>query len=173
MEKIDTYFTSIDPKVLTHNFFQELDNNWALLTAGNKSGFNMMTVSWGTLGILWNLPVAIVYCRPQRYTFEFLNDDDAYTLSFLHPEHRHILQYCGSHSGRNADKIKATGLESLITANGNIGYKQGKLILECKIIYADNIKESHFIDKSLIQNVYPTKDFHRFFIGRIEECYLR
>jgi flavin reductase (DIM6/NTAB) family NADH-FMN oxidoreductase RutF len=173
MKSMEDYFKVVDSKQLTNNFFVELDNNWALLTAGKKSYFNVMTVSWGTLGILWNMPVAIVFCRPQRHTFGYINNANAYTLSFLYPEDKNILKFCGSHSGKDTDKIKATGLEPLITKNGNMGYKQSRLTFECEKIYTGNIEEKNFNGFSLIQSIYPTKDFHRFYIGKITGCYIK
>ena len=58
--------TKIDPLSLTMRPFQDLDQGWALLSAGQKGSFNMMTVSWGGLGTLWYKPVTTVYVRPQR-----------------------------------------------------------------------------------------------------------
>ena len=173
MNDIKNIFKTIDPEEITTNFFHELNVNWALLTSGNRDNYNTMTVSWGNTGILWHEPVVIVYCRPQRYTFEFLNKHDYYTLSLFDPEYKHIVQYCGSHTGRNVNKIQETGLKPLFTEKGNIGYEQSKLVLECQIIYSDDIKESNFIDKSLVGSIYPGKDFHRFFIGRITGCYIK
>ena len=34
-----------------------------LLTAGDKTGLNTMTIGWCQLGRLWNLPVCTVYVR--------------------------------------------------------------------------------------------------------------
>ena len=66
-------FQSIHPTEITDNTFKLLDKDWMLVTAGNLKHFNTMTASWGHLGIMWNVPTAIVYIRPQRYTYEFAN----------------------------------------------------------------------------------------------------
>ena len=45
-----------------------------LLTAGNRDRFNTMTIGWGGLGTLWGMPVCTVYVRPERYTYEFMEE---------------------------------------------------------------------------------------------------
>ena len=58
-------FIPIEPTKITDNVFKLLDKDWMLVTAGNLEDFNTMTSSWGHLGILWSLPIAIAYIRPQ------------------------------------------------------------------------------------------------------------
>ena len=89
----------ISPNELTLRPFYTLDKQWALLTAGDRARFNTMTVSWGGLGTLWNKPVATVYVRPQRYTYEFTERNEYFTLSFFGGNFMDDLQYLGSHSG--------------------------------------------------------------------------
>ena len=47
-----------------------------LLTAGDKSGCNTMTIGWCQMGQLWSLPVCTVYVRPERHTFSFMESSD-------------------------------------------------------------------------------------------------
>ena len=49
----------------------KIGKDWTLISAGNIDNFNMMTASWGGVGFLWNKPVAFIFVRPNRYTFEF------------------------------------------------------------------------------------------------------
>ena len=72
-----------------------------LVTAGNATSFNTMTAAWGAMGYLWNRPVAFIFIRPERYTYEFIERNDGFTLSFLGEEHREAYKICGSHSGRD------------------------------------------------------------------------
>ena len=74
-----------------------------LVTAGTKEKFNTMTASWGGIGWLWNKPVAFVFIRPERYTYEFVEKNDYLTLSFLGEENKKIHAVCGSKSGRNIE----------------------------------------------------------------------
>jgi flavin reductase (DIM6/NTAB) family NADH-FMN oxidoreductase RutF len=163
-------FTEIVPGNLVENVFNLVGEEWMLITAGNPEHFNTMTASWGTLGILWHLPVAICFIRPQRYTFEFAEASGYYTLSFLQPGNRDILDFCGTKSGRDTDKIKETGLNPLVTKRGNIYYEQCRLVLECRKLYADRIREEEFIIPDLIRKNYPRKDFHKFYIGEVVSC---
>lgn len=163
----------INVKDLNENIFRLFDDDWTLITAGKKNSFNTMTASWGGMGILWNKPVAVCFIRPQRYTFRFAEESSFFTLSFLDDSYRDILNYCGSHSGRKFDKVKETKLIPVETLAGNITFEQSRLVFECRKLYSDFLKEDNFISKELILRNYPGKDFHRFFIGEIENCYSR
>ena len=173
MKSIDTLFQKTDPKRLKDNFFRVLDDEWMLITAGSSEEYNVMTASWGTMGILWNKPVAVCFIRPHRYTFQFTEKSDYYTLSFFDPSHRKILNICGNKSGRDVNKIRETGLIPMITGCGNIGYEQARMVMECKKLYADFLGENHFVVSEIARKNYPSKDFHRFYIGEIVNCYVR
>jgi flavin reductase (DIM6/NTAB) family NADH-FMN oxidoreductase RutF len=163
-------FIEIAPGQLDANVFNLIGEEWMLITAGTPGHFNTMTASWGTMGILWSLPVAICFIRPQRHTFQFAETSPYYTLSFLEPGNREILQFCGSRSGRDTDKIKETGLVPLVTRLGNVYYEQCRLVIECKKLYSDRIREDDFHVRELIGRNYPQKDFHKFYIGEIVSC---
>ena len=89
----------------TTDILSVFDKKWALLTAGDEAGFNTMTISWGGLGTLWNKPVATVYVRTSRYTHDFMDTNDYFTVSFYPEECRPILGVLGSKSGREMDKM--------------------------------------------------------------------
>jgi flavin reductase (DIM6/NTAB) family NADH-FMN oxidoreductase RutF len=173
VKAIDTLFQKTDIKQLKDNFFKVLDNDWMLITAGSEEAFNMMTASWGTMGILWNMPVAVCFIRPHRHTFQFAEKSGYYTLSFFNRSYRKILNICGTRSGRDTDKIRETGLIPVITGYGNIGYEQARMVMECKKLYADYMEERHFIIPDVSLKNYPSKDFHRFYIGEIVNCYVK
>ena len=69
----------INPKDLNDNVFEAIGKEWMLLTAGKSDNFNLMTASWGGIGWLWNKPVAFVFIRPERYTFEFAELNDSFS----------------------------------------------------------------------------------------------
>ena len=110
----------LEVKDLKDNFFEAIGKEWMLITAGTKEKFNTMTASWGGIGWLWNKPVAFVFVRPERYTYEFIEKSDYLTLSFLGEENKKIHAVCGSKSGRNTDKVKETGLKPVFTEGGNV-----------------------------------------------------
>lgn len=160
-------FSSIKPEALTDNVFKLLDKDWMLVTAGILEDYNTMTASWGHMGIMWNLPVAIAWIRPQRYTFQFTEKYGHFTLSFFTEEYRKALQFCGTKSGRDYDKAKETGLTPVSTESGNVFFQEARLVMECRKLYAGDLKEERFLVPELAAKHYPTKDFHRFYMGQI------
>ncbi len=152
---------------LNFNPMTLISDEWMLLTAGTKdTGFNSMTCSWGHLGSIWGHYSAVCYVRPQRYTKEFVDREDLYTLSFFSADYKKDMAYIGSHSGRDEDKLAATGLTA-VSEEGYTYYKEAKLVLVCKKLYRAPIKEECFIDKSVVDSCYPEKDFHDMYIGEI------
>ena len=99
-------FTSVDPKSLDQNVFSLIGDQWMLITAGTGEACNTMTASWGGLGVIWGAPAATCYIRPQRYTKEFVDREEYFTLTFFSQEYRKALSLCGSKSGREIDKVK-------------------------------------------------------------------
>ena len=155
---------------LNFNVFDKIGKEWFLLTAGDKDRYNTMTASWGGMGILWNKPVCFTFVRPNRYTYEFMEDNSFFTLSFFREQHRSILTFCGSKSGRNVDKVKETGLVSEFTENGTPYFKQADMVIECKKLFIRDMKEDDFIDKDLLKH-YDGTDYHRMYIGEICNVY--
>lgn len=166
-------FKAINPEALTDNVFKLLDKDWMLITAGTLDHYNTMTASWGHMGIMWNLPIAIAWIRPQRYTFEFTEQYSHFTLSFFSKEYRKALQFCGTKSGRDHDKAAETGLTPVATDKGNVFFREARLVLECRKLYADDLKSENFIVPEIAGKHYPGKDFHRFYMGEIEKSFER
>lgn len=166
-KRIGNLFKKITPFDVQANVFKLIDRDWMLITSGSPDDFNTMTASWGHLGIIWNLPIAICYIRPQRYTYEFTNRFPDYTLSFFSEEFREILQFCGSRSGRDHDKVKETGLFPRETESGNVYYEQASLVFECRKIYQDDLVLENFVRPEIAERHYPKNDFHRFYYGEI------
>ncbi len=160
-------FNIIKPTEITDNIFKLIDKDWMLVTAGNLEDYNTMTASWGHLGIMWNLPVAIAWIRPQRYTYEFVNKNPDYTLSFFPEAYRTALQFCGTRSGRDCDKIAETSLSPVQTERGNVIFQEARLVLECRKIYEDDLKKKNFVLPEVAQKHYPKGDFHKFYMGEI------
>ncbi|MBQ6268798.1 MAG: flavin reductase [Bacteroidetes bacterium] len=163
-------FKEISPFEINNNFFIAFDKDWALLCAGNpnvETESNMMTVSWGGIGILWNKPIAVCYIRPQRYTLDFVNKTGRFSLNFFNDNsHRDALNICGSTSGRDINKF----VESKLTLKNDKEYaciNEADLILNCNVLYVDELKENNFTNKEIVNVCYPKKDFHKIFIGEI------
>jgi flavin reductase (DIM6/NTAB) family NADH-FMN oxidoreductase RutF len=163
-------FSKIDPKNLHDNVFSMIGDQWMLIAAGDRTRCNMMTASWGGLGVLWNRKVATVYIRPQRYTYEFMEKCKCFSLSFFGPEFRSQLQICGSKSGRDIDKVKESGLTVKYSQGGTPCFAEAELVLLCRKLYYSDIDPSHFLDPSVAE-YYKSKDYHRLYIGEITEAF--
>jgi flavin reductase (DIM6/NTAB) family NADH-FMN oxidoreductase RutF len=149
--------------------FHLLDVQSLLLTSGDlpKYHFNAMTIGWGSFGYIWRRPFVQVVVRPVRYTFEFMEKYDTFTLCAFPPQYHEALQLLGSKSGRDLDKIAASGLTPLASTKITApGYEQASLILECRKIYWADLNSDHFLDPGIELN-YPQKDYHRSYFGEI------
>ena len=147
-----------------------------MAVSGSADHFNTMTASWGGLGFLWNKPVAFVFVRPERYTHDFIEANDRLTLAFLGEEGRDALKYCGSHSGRDADKMAATGLTPLTVADDAVTFAQARLTLVCRKLYKDAMRAEAFIDKACLERWYndqPGGGLHDVYVVEIEAVYER
>ena len=145
----------IDVKSLQDNVFSLIGDRWMLITAGTAERCNTMTASWGGLGVLWGAPAATIYLRPQRYTKEFVDREEYFTLAFFGEEQRKALTLCGSKSGREVDKVAECGF-TVAAGEGNAPYfEQAELVLVCRKLFRQAMDESCFLDKSLIEKNYP------------------
>ncbi len=156
-----------------------MDNNfkddWALVSAGNINNFNCCTISWGSMGTIWNKDTITIYIHPARYTSKFLEDNDYFTVSFFDEKYKKDLAYIGSHSGRNENKINNTCL-SPIEFESSVSFKEAKLTYLCKKLYSHQFNKDD-LSKDIQDyyaanpNIYP--DFnggwqpHIAFVGEI------
>lgn len=169
----------IDINELKINPFQLFGKDWMTLTAGTeKTGFNTMTVAWGHLGSVWErgshrncLPTAICYVRPSRYTKEYMDQEEYFTLSHFPTEYKKILGYLGSHSGKNEDKIQATGLTPVFS-DGTTYFEEADMVFICRKLYQAPLLEKGYMDKELIDFNYPERDFHEMYVGEIMKVFV-
>ena len=144
------------------------DWTWFLLASGDLAAgkYNAMTVAWGALGFIWDKPLAVAVVRPTRHTFGFMNEFISFTLSAFDKSHRKALQYLGSHSGRDEDKIAASGLTpqpaSVVAAPA---FAEAELVLECRKLYWQDLDPSHFLDPKI--DLLYNQDYHRMFFGEV------
>lgn len=145
-------------------------DHWALLTAGEKQSFNTMTISWGGLGTIWNKPVVTVYVKPIRYTYEFMEKSEYFTISFYDDAYKKDLAVLGSKSGRNEDKIALTKLTPKYLENG-VSFEQANVTIVCKKIYYQDLELDHIDKSSISQNdfdrFYKNEPAHRMYIGEV------
>ena len=159
-----------DIRTLNINPVTMIQDQWMLLTAGTEDrGYNTMTCSWGHLGSIWgnghSMGTAICYVRPQRYTKEFVDREELYTLCFF-DGYKKELAYLGSHSGRDEDKVAKTGLTPVF-GQGFTYFAEAKLVLVCRKLYRAPLKEEGFFFRETVEKNYPDRDFHDLYIGQI------
>ena len=159
-------FKEVDIKSLTFNPFTKIGSEWMLITAGDQSGYNTMTASWGGLGVLWGKNVATCYIRPQRYTKEFVDTRDTFTLSFYPAEKKDALSYLGKVSGRDEDKVKKVGFTPAFT-NGNAYFEEAELVLVCRKMSRTPLRPEQFLDETVDGRWYPNKDYHEMYIAEV------
>ena len=162
----------IDPKALDKNVFSAIGDQWMLITAGTAERCNTMTASWGGLGVMWGAPAATCYIRPQRYTKEFVDREDFFTLSFFGEEHRKALQLCGSKSGREVDKVKECGFTVQTAECGAPYFQEAGVVLVCRKRFAQPM-DPDCMPQEIKTKWYPEKDYHTLYIGEIIEAYVR
>ena len=142
-----------------------IDQEWAVLTAGEKEKFNAMTISWGGLGTLWNKPVVTVYVKPIRYTYGFMENNEYFTISFYDEEYKEDLTILGKKSGRDIDKIALTKLTPKFLNNA-ISFKEAKLTIVCKKIYFQDLDVTR-VPQYEADRYYKTEPIHRMYIGEV------
>ena len=166
MEEVNVYDLKFNP-------MHDIAKDWMLVTAGDdKNGFNTMTASWGGAGVLWNKNVVTCYVRPQRYTKEFIDAGEFFSLSFLPEEFRRQLVYCGRVSGREEDKMAGSGL-TLCNDRQAPYFEEAGTVLICKKIYVGEINPEGIQYPELDSANYPTKDYHIIYIGEIVETLVK
>jgi flavin reductase (DIM6/NTAB) family NADH-FMN oxidoreductase RutF len=154
-----------------------------LITTKKDGKVNSMTVSWGHLGIEWGLPVFVCYIRTGRYTHKMLeNSEFTVNIPLDRSKVGKITSYCGSHSGRDIDKITTLGLHLIEGQEVSVpAIKELPLTLECKVIYKQ-LQDSSKLPMTIQEHFYPAdkdsknfsinRDQHEMFYGQIVKAYI-
>ena len=126
-------FTIINPKEIKDNLIKAISEEYMLISAGNENGYNMMTASWGFTGEIWGEDSVVALVRPERYTMEFIDKNDLFTLSF-YGDNKGIHKICGSRSGRDCNKTELCGLTPVFD-RGTVYFEQARMVLVCRKQY--------------------------------------
>ncbi len=169
MPKIE--LKTIDPAKFCLQPFNLWSRDWLLLSAGDfKSGqHNAMTVGWGSFGVMWGKPFAMIVVRPQRHTIGFLEQSDSFTLTAFPEKYHAALQFCGAKSGRDiSGKAAAAGLTPCAAQKVSApSYEEAELVIECRKNFKSAMEQTMFLNSDDIKNWYPASDFHRIYFGEI------
>ncbi len=162
----------IDINDLKLNPFNKIGKEWMLITASDGEKTNTMTASWGGFGFLWNKNIAFIVLRPQRYTKEFVDKTNEFSLSFFDESYKKTLSYLGSVSGKNEDKISKSGLH-LSFINNIPSFEEASMIINCKNLYKQNLLSECFIDTNIDEKNYPNKDYHTLYFAEIKNIFVK
>ncbi len=156
----------IDYTEFNIDIFQAIGKQSFLLASGTINHHNCMTVGWAGLGYLWRRPMAFVYVRPQRYTFQLMAQYNYFSMNFFSDNYNNILQLCGTKSGRDIDKMHLPGITPEDYQQQTIYYKEAQIVLICKKIYYQDLNPENLVEKSVL-SLYPLNDFHRIYYGEV------
>ncbi|MDY3052107.1 MAG: hypothetical protein SOR89_02845 [Ndongobacter sp.] len=153
-----------------YDVFHMFDKQWALLTAGRPEKYNTMTISWGSLGTLWGpagqgKPIATVYVKPARFTHQFLEEGEFFTISFFPSEFRKDLALLGTKSGRDGDKVAETSLTPRALGQA-VAFEEAERIFVCRKIYAQDFDRARIPD-AVVEQYYRCEAPHTCYIGEI------
>jgi len=162
----------IEPTEIKENPIELFDQKWALVTAGVPGNVNTMTISWGSLGELWGKSAVTVYVSNSRYTHKFMEENDHFTIAFFPEEYRGALQYLGSHSGRDGDKISASGLTLDWLESGLPSFREANMVIEARKIYGYPFDEKGFGDVPAQLYGSGAMGVHSVYVGEIEHVWI-
>lgn len=157
---------AISPREIDSNTFKMIGDDWMLITAAIDGKANTMTASWGGLGVFCGKDVAFTFIRPQRYTKEFVDSSDTFSLSILPEQYRQQLGYLGKVSGRDEDKISKSGLTTVYDCDTPY-FAEADTVIICKKMCATDLYETDFIQKEMCDKWFAAKDYHTVYISEI------
>ena len=157
----------ISPLELKDNVFQLIGKDWLLLCAEYGGKANAMTASWGAMGVMWAKNTAFVFIRPTRYTKEFVDKSDHLTISVFGEDRRKMMNYFGTVSGRDEDKIAKAGL-TVRHENGCTYFDEARVTMFCRKMYAQPLEQKFFFDKEAAAKWYEG-DYHTMYVVEIEK----
>ena len=163
--------TKIDLRSFSPEVFRVFSQQPPLLTAGDRRELNTMTIGWGLMGDLWNVPAFTAYVRPSRYTWQFAEENDCFTVSFFGTPRPQALAVLGTKSGRDMDKIHQSGLTP-VELEGQVAFEEAQVVLICKKIYVDDLK-SEKIPQQWKDKFYGDGDYHRIYTGQVLSVYVK
>lgn len=165
-------FIELKPEEFEQSPFKLIGKDWMLITAENKQKANTMTASWGGFGVMWGKNVAFIVIRPQRYTKEFVDNADTFSLTFYDNSYKKQLSYLGSVSGRDEDKVTKSNL-TVLHENDTPYFEEAKIAVFCKKLYAEEYKPECFIARELNEEWYPDVDHHTLYIAEVTKILIK
>jgi Conserved protein/domain typically associated with flavoprotein oxygenases, DIM6/NTAB family len=166
-------FKTVNPSELSENVFNLIGDEWMLIGASKPDGtFNMMTASWGQMGIMWGAPSVTCLIRKTRLTYEYTEASPTAAFSFFGDDCRDQLGRLGSKSGREIDKMRDSGLTPVVE-DGTVWFKEARLVIFGRKFYAHDLIPAQFQIPGLCDSIYPEKNYHRVYTYAIEKIIIK
>jgi flavin reductase (DIM6/NTAB) family NADH-FMN oxidoreductase RutF len=143
---------------ITQETMKQLENGGAFLMTGEP--VNPMTIGWLELGRSWNKPVATIFVRRSRFSYENLTKGSGrFTISVpAKGTFAKELAFCGTRSGRDTDKMKETGMETTPSQTDGVpGVKGCAIQIECRVLYATELMDLDRFDAATRAKMYDAK----------------
>lgn len=171
--RADGQWQEVEATDISENAVKLFAKDWMALATGNKEKMNAMTISWGSLGQLWEEPVVTVYVSGSCYTHGLMEANDHFTVSLFPNDKRRALIYLGTHSERDGDKVKSAGLTPEWTKEGNPTFKEAVMTIECKKIYSHTFEMDKLsADVRAMYGDEKEMKLHTMYIGQIEHVWV-
>lgn len=136
-----------------------------------------MTASWGGIGYIWERPSTFIFIRDTRYTYQFLQREESFTLSFFDEKYRNALRICGTRSGRDTNKIEEAGLSPLETPSGLMSFGEARMIIECKKMFVQELDYANLTEpyktKVMEESYKNESSKHQMFISEITNIWVK
>ena len=150
-----------------------------VLSAGDKNSYNSMIIGWGLIGAAWQKPLFIVYVKPDRYTYEFMEKTTYFTVNFIRKDlYKKFVPY-GNKSGRDINKEEVSGTHIQFLDNGGITFEEAEEVYVCKMMAKAHLEHDNiapeiieFYEKAS-SAFKQSKEPHGIYIGEIIEHYKR
>ena len=136
-------------------------------TAGNAANYNSLTLGWGSTGILWGKPVAIVYIRENRFSYRYFEESPVYVLSRYPAQYMKALyKVFGGRSGRDTDKEKLSGFTPVETPDGGVTYLQAERVVICRKLMRQPVPKE-FVPEKLHARLNQDGRIHIQYTGEV------
>lgn len=150
----------------------KLEDPGCLLVGAKKDGkCNVMAIGWGFVGVFWRMPVFLVAVRHSRFTHEFIEDNDEFTVNVPGEGLDKTVSHCGEVSGREHDKFKECKLSVMKGKKVNVPViRECRIHYECKVVHKLEVRPD-IVPADVKTLFYPKDDYHTLYFGKILAAY--
>jgi flavin reductase (DIM6/NTAB) family NADH-FMN oxidoreductase RutF len=150
----------------------KLEDPGCLLVGAKKDGAcNVMAIGWGFMGVFWGMPVFLVAVRHSRFTHEFIEESDEFSVNVPGEGLEKTVTYCGEVSGKEHDKFKECKLSLMKGKKVNVPtIKECKIHYECKVVHKLEVRPGK-VPADVKKLFYPRDDYHTLYFGKILTVY--